>query len=49
MKFTRTLIPDVVIIEPQVFGDDRGYFTETFRKDKLEEFLGFTINFCQDN
>jgi dTDP-4-dehydrorhamnose 3,5-epimerase len=49
MKFTRTEIPDVVIIEPKIHGDDRGYFTETFRQDLLEEFLGFNINFCQDN
>lgn len=38
-----------MIIEPQVNGDDRGYFVETFRQDKLEEFLGFKVNFCQDN
>ncbi len=49
MKFTRTAIPDVIIIEPQLFGDERGYFTETFRTDKLEVFLGYKINFCQDN
>jgi len=49
MKFIRTEIPDVVIIEPQVHGDDRGYFVETFRADKLKEFLGYKINFCQDN
>ncbi|MDB4225924.1 dTDP-4-dehydrorhamnose 3,5-epimerase [bacterium] len=49
MQFTRTAIHDVVICEPTVRGDDRGYFIETFRQDKLEEFLGFTINFCQDN
>ena len=49
MKFTRTKIPDVIIIEPKVHGDDRGYFVETFRADKLEEFLGYKINFCQDN
>jgi dTDP-4-dehydrorhamnose 3,5-epimerase len=49
MKFTRTKIEDVVIIEPKVHGDERGYFVETFRKDKLEEFLGFSVNFCQDN
>lgn len=49
MKFTRTAIHDVVIIEPSIRGDDRGYFVETFRHDKLEEFLGFNINFCQDN
>jgi len=49
MKFTRTKIPDVIIIEPKVHGDDRGYFVETFRADKVEEFLGYKINFCQDN
>ena len=49
MQFTRTKIEDVVIIEPQVHGDDRGYFVETFRADKVEEFLGYKINFCQDN
>ncbi len=49
MNFTRTDIPDVVIIEPKVHGDERGYFVETFRQDKLEEFLGYKINFCQDN
>ena len=49
MKFIRTEIPDVVVIEPKIHGDDRGYFTETFRQDLLEEFLGFKVNFCQDN
>jgi len=49
MNFTRTKIPDVVICEPTVHGDERGYFVETFREDKLEEFLGYKINFCQDN
>jgi len=49
MQFLRTSIPDVVIVEPIVHGDDRGYFVETFRNDKLEEFLGYKINFCQDN
>ncbi len=49
MKFTRTKIEDVVIIEPKVHGDERGYFVETFREDMLEDFLGFKVNFCQDN
>ena len=49
MQFTRTEIADVIIIEPKVHGDSRGYFVETFRQDKLEEFLGYKINFCQDN
>jgi dTDP-4-dehydrorhamnose 3,5-epimerase len=49
MKFIRCEIPDVIICEPIVHGDERGYFVETFRQDKLEEFLGFKIDFCQDN
>ena len=49
MKFIRTEIPDVVIVEPTVHGDERGYFVETFRADKLQDFLGYEIGFCQDN
>jgi len=49
MKFSRTKISDVIICEPNLIGDERGYFLETFRQDKLEEFLGYKINFCQDN
>jgi len=49
MNFIRTTIPDVVIIEPTVHGDHRGYFVETFRADKLEAFLGYKLNFGQDN
>jgi dTDP-4-dehydrorhamnose 3,5-epimerase len=49
VQFTRTKIEDVVIIDPKVHGDERGYFIETFRQDKLEEFLGFKVHFCQDN
>ena len=49
MNFIRTDISDIVIIEPKVYGDDRGYFVETFREDKLEKFLGYKIKFCQDN
>jgi dTDP-4-dehydrorhamnose 3,5-epimerase len=49
MNFIKTSISGVIIIEPQVHGDTRGYFVETFRTDKLEKFLGYKINFCQDN
>ena len=49
MTFTRTKIPEVVIIDPQVYGDKRGYFLETFNQNELEAFLGFKVNFCQDN
>jgi len=49
MKITKTELEGVMLIEPKVFGDDRGYFVETFRQDKLEEALGFSVNFIQDN
>ena len=49
MKFKRLDIPEIILCEPQIFGDDRGYFSEVFRQDKLEAFIGYTINFCQDN
>lgn len=49
MNFTRTAISDVIIIDPVIHGDERGYFVETFRKEKLSEFLGYNIPFCQDN
>jgi dTDP-4-dehydrorhamnose 3,5-epimerase len=49
MNFTRLEIPDVILCEPITISDDRGYFSETFRQDKLEKFLGFSINFCQEN
>lgn len=49
MQFTRQSIPDVVLIEPRVHGDARGYFCETWRQDKLDEFLGHELRFCQDN
>jgi dTDP-4-dehydrorhamnose 3,5-epimerase len=49
MNFIRTAIEDVIICEPTIHGDARGYFVETFRQDKLEAFIGYKIDFCQDN
>lgn len=49
MIYERCKIPDVVLCKPQVHTDDRGYFFESFRLDSLEEFLGYALNFCQDN
>jgi dTDP-4-dehydrorhamnose 3,5-epimerase len=48
MEFKPTNIPDVVIIEPQVFGDERGFFLETFRVDQFVKF-GIDARFLQDN
>ena len=49
MKFTPQSIPDVVLIEPTVHGDNRGYFVETFRQDLFEAAVGYQVNFIQDN
>ena len=48
MKFIKTEIPDVYIIEPLVFGDNRGYFLESFNLEKFEENI-YPIKFVQDN
>lgn len=49
MQFIPQSIPDVVVIEPKVHGDHRGYFVETYRQDKLDEALGYKVHFVQDN
>ena len=49
MKFTPQSIPDVVLIEPTVHGDNRGYFIETFRQDLFEVAVGYQVGFIQDN
>lgn len=49
MNFFNTSIEDVVLIKSITNEDDRGYFMETFRQNKLNNFLGKEIVFCQDN
>jgi dTDP-4-dehydrorhamnose 3,5-epimerase len=49
MKVTPLNIPDVLLIEPQVFGDERGLFFESFNQKKFEETIGRKIFFVQDN
>ena len=49
MKFTPQSIPDLILIEPTIHGDNRGYFVESFRQDIFENLLGFKVNFIQDN
>jgi len=49
MEFIAQSIPEVVLIKPKVFGDERGYFVETFRQDEFEEAIGYPVSFCQDN
>ncbi len=48
MRFIPTSIPDVILVEPQVFGDDRGFFMETYQERKFAE-AGILATFVQDN
>lgn len=48
MKITKTKLDGVVIIEPDVFGDNRGFFMESWNKEKMED-VGLFYNFVQDN
>jgi len=49
MKVTPLAIPDVVLIEPMVFGDERGYFFESFNQARFEDTIRRKVNFVQDN
>lgn len=49
MKIIQTKISDVLIIEPQVYGDNRGFFLESFNAQKFAAETGVTLNFVQDN
>lgn len=49
MKIIKTKLNDCVIIHPKVFGDDRGFFLETFQKKRYEDLAGIDLPFVQDN
>ena len=49
MKATPLALPDVLLIEPRVFTDDRGWFTESFNARSFAEATGLDVNFVQDN
>ena len=49
MKATETTLPGVFVIEPAVFGDDRGFFMESFNVAKFRELTGTNVDFVQDN
>jgi dTDP-4-dehydrorhamnose 3,5-epimerase len=49
MKVIDTAIPEVKIIEPRVFGDERGFFFESFNRRQFEQAIGVDANFVQDN
>lgn len=48
MQVVRTALPEVLIVEPRVFGDERGYFFESYNERELEQ-LGLRAHFVQDN
>ncbi len=49
MKFIPQAIPEILVIQTKEISDGRGYFSETYRQDKLSDALGLDINFVQDN
>ena len=49
VEFIPQNISDILVIKPKVHGDERGSFTEAFRQDKLEDALGYKVDFVQDN
>ncbi|WP_244081328.1 dTDP-4-dehydrorhamnose 3,5-epimerase [Aeromonas caviae] len=49
MNIIDTKIPDVKIIEPKVFGDERGFFFESFNQQQFEAAVGYPVSFVQDN
>ncbi len=49
MKIIDTKIPELKIIEPAVFGDERGFFFESFNQAKFESAVGYAVDFVQDN
>ena len=49
MNFIPQLIPEVILIEPLIHKDNRGYFVETFKQELFDEAIGYKVNFVQDN
>ncbi len=49
MKVTSTAIPDLLVIEPKVFGDSRGFFYESFNQQAFNQATGLDVQFVQDN
>ncbi len=49
MKATPLAIPEVILIEPKIFGDDRGFFFESFNHRSFESLIGRAVSFTQDN
>ena len=48
-RVTSTTLTDVLLLEPKIFSDERGFFLESFNQRDFEEVLGKSVNFVQDN
>lgn len=48
-RVTQTNLADVLLLEPKVFSDERGFFLESFNQRDFEEAIGKSVNFVQDN
>lgn len=48
-NYRKLTIPDVIVIEPKILNDTRGTFSEIFRQKNLDDYLGYSLNFCQEN
>jgi dTDP-4-dehydrorhamnose 3,5-epimerase len=49
MKVTATSLPEVLLLEPTVFGDERGFFMESYNRRQFDDALGYEVEFVQDN
>jgi dTDP-4-dehydrorhamnose 3,5-epimerase len=49
MKITPTALPEVLVLEPKVFGDERGFFMESYNRRAFNEAVGYDVEFVQDN
>ena len=49
MKFTPQEIPEIILFEPNLYGDKRGYFYETYIEESFNKAVGYNVNFVQDN
>ncbi len=49
MKVTPTALPEVLILEPKVFGDERGFFMESYNRQDFNDAVGREVDFVQDN
>lgn len=49
MEYIKLEIPEIVLCKPKINTDDRGFVFESFKRDSLNDFLGYKVDFCQDN